>query len=71
MEFVQVRLLLNRSDPFPEKIVRERLTWSSAFYGERLRDIVDYGMAGNGWGIHSLHTEHTTRKKGGLRYGCK
>ena len=23
--FVQVRLLLNRSDPFPEKIVRERL----------------------------------------------
>ena len=25
VEFVQVRLLLNRSDPFPEKIVRERL----------------------------------------------
>ena len=40
VEFVQVRLLLNRSDPFPEKIVRERLTWASAFYGERLRDIV-------------------------------
>ena len=56
VEFVQVRLLLNRSDPFPEKIVRERLTWSSAFYGERLRDIV-------------FHC--TVRKKGGLRYGCK
>ena len=26
--------------PFPEKIVRERLTGSSAFYGERVRDIV-------------------------------
>ncbi len=40
MEFVQVRLLTNMSDPFPKKIVRERLTGSSAFYGERLRDIV-------------------------------
>ena len=26
--------------PFPEKIVRERLTESSALYGERLRDVV-------------------------------
>ena len=26
MEFVQIRLLPNVSDPFPEKIVRERLT---------------------------------------------
>ena len=26
MEFVQVRLLTNMSDPFPKKIVRERLT---------------------------------------------
>ena len=25
MEFVQVRLLTNMSDPFPKKIVRERL----------------------------------------------
>ena len=37
---MQIRLLPNVSDPFPEKIVRERLTGSSAFYGERLRDIV-------------------------------
>ena len=40
ISFVQVRLLTNRSDPFPKKIVRERLTQSSAFYGERLRDFV-------------------------------
>ncbi len=26
--------------PFPEKIVRERLTGSSAFYGERVRSLV-------------------------------
>ena len=38
--FVQVRLLTNMSDPFPKKIVRERLTQSSAFYGERLRSFV-------------------------------
>ena len=44
MEFVQVRLLTNMSDPFPKKIVRERLTGSSAFYGERLRSFV-----GNEW----------------------
>ena len=42
MEFVQVDLLTNMSDPFPEKIVRERLTGSSAFYGERVLDIVYY-----------------------------
>ena len=62
MEFVQIRLLPNVSDPFPEKIVRERLTMvirrlfeaiaviskgSSAFYGERLRDIVSYIMVAN------------------------
>ena len=46
MEFVQVRVLPNVSDPFPEKIVRERLTGSSAFYGERLRDIVSYAVVG-------------------------
>ena len=40
MEFVQVDLLTNMSDPFPKKIVRERLTQSSALYGERLRDFV-------------------------------
>ncbi len=38
------------SDPFPKKIVRERLTGSSAFYGERVRDIVFfrgiYGVLG-------------------------
>ena len=43
VEFVQIRLLPNVSDPFPEKIVRERLTGSSAFYGERVLDIV-YSM---------------------------
>ena len=59
MEFVQVRLLLNRSDPFPEKIVRERLTWSSAFYGERVLDYV----------YHCIVSKN--RKTGGLRYGCK
>ena len=37
---MQVRLLTNMSDPFPKKIVRERLTGSSAVYLERLRDIV-------------------------------
>ena len=42
MEFVQVHVLPNVSDPFPEKIVRERLTGSSAFYGERVLDIVSY-----------------------------
>ena len=42
MEFVQFDLLTNMSDPFPKKIVRERLTQSSALYGERLRDIVYY-----------------------------
>ena len=42
VEFVQVDLLTNMSDPFPEKIVRERLTGSSAFYGERVLDIVYY-----------------------------
>ncbi len=38
--FVQVHVLTNLSDPFPKKIVRERLTQSSAFYGERLRSFV-------------------------------
>ncbi len=32
--------------PVHEKIVRERLTQSSAFYGERLLDIVYYVVAG-------------------------
>ena len=41
---VQVRLLTNMSDPFPKKIVRERL--DPAFYGERLRDIVYFVMVG-------------------------
>ena len=40
ISFVQFDLLTNLSDPFPKKIVRERLTGSSAFYGERVRDIV-------------------------------
>ena len=43
---MQVGLLPNVSDPFPEKIVRERLTESSALYGERLRDIVSYAVVG-------------------------
>ena len=42
MEFVQVRMLTNLSDPFPEKIVRERLPEGSAHYGMRLLDIVCY-----------------------------
>ena len=46
MEFVQVRLRTNMSDPFPEKIVRERLTQSSAVYLERLLDIVYWVVAG-------------------------
>ena len=40
ISFVQVRLLTNRSDPFHQKIVCERLTESSALYGERLRNVV-------------------------------
>ena len=32
--------------PFPKKIVRERLTGSSAFYGERVLDIVSYAVVG-------------------------
>ena len=44
MEFVQFDLLTNMSDPFPKKIVRERLTQSSAFYGERLRPFVYWVM---------------------------
>ena len=34
VEFVQFDLLTNMSDPFPKKIVRERLPMGSAFYGE-------------------------------------
>ena len=41
------------SDPFPKKIVRERLPMGSAFYGERLRDMVFVG----GWGICTLREE--------------
>ena len=53
---MQVRVRTNMSDPFPEKIVRERLPMGSAFYGEQLRDIVYWvvveylvgdGIAGN------------------------
>ena len=59
---MQVRVRLNVSDPFPKKIVLGRLTrvirrlfeaiaviskGSSAFYGERLRDIVSYIMVAN------------------------
>ena len=47
MVFVQVRVLPNVSDPFPKKIARERLTGSSAFYGERVRDIVSYIVVAN------------------------
>ena len=36
---MQVRLRTNGSNPFPEKIVRERLTQSSAHYGEIVLDI--------------------------------
>ena len=43
---MQFDLLTNMSDPFPKKIVRERLTQSSALYGERLRDIVYSVVAG-------------------------
>ena len=45
---MQVRLLTNMSDPFPEKIVRERLTQSSAFYLERLLPFVYF------WGMGLL-----------------
>ena len=48
VEFVQVRLLTNRSDPFHQKIVCERLTESSALYGERLRDFVLGERGGRG-----------------------
>ena len=41
---MQVRVRTNMSDPFPKKIVRERLPMGSAFYGERLRDIVYWVM---------------------------
>ena len=44
---MQVHVRPNMSDPFPEKIVRERLTGSSAFYGERLRDRVSYAVVAN------------------------
>ena len=44
---MQVHVLPNVSDPFPKKIARERLTGSSAFYGERLLDIVSYIMVAN------------------------
>ena len=59
---MQVRLLPNVSDPFPKKIVRERLTRvirllrggiaviskeSSAVYLKRLRDIVSYAVVAN------------------------
>ena len=44
---MQVDLLTNLNDPFPEKIVRERLTESSAFYGEGLLSFVwGYGALG-------------------------
>ena len=45
MEFVQVRLLTNVSDPFPEKIVRERLDGAI----RRLRGaIAGYSFGGTG-----------------------
>ena len=59
---MQVRLLTNMSDPFPEKIVRERLDGairllrgeiaviskeSSAVYLMRLRDIVSCAVVAN------------------------
>ena len=37
--------------PVHEKIVRERLTGSSAFYGERVLDIVYYVVVEYHWGI--------------------
>ena len=37
---MQFDLLTNLSDPFPKKIVRERLPMGSAFYGEIALDIV-------------------------------
>ena len=40
ISFVQVHLLTNLSDPFPKEIVRERLPMGSAFYEEKLLDIV-------------------------------
>ena len=40
MKFVQVHLLTNVSDPFPDKIVRERFPERSAHYGEKLRAFV-------------------------------
>ena len=43
---MQVRLLTNMSDPFPKKIVRERLPMGSAFYGERLRPWVYWVVVG-------------------------
>ena len=46
------------SDPFPEKIVRERLPMGSAFYGERLRDIVYYVMVGYLGGVRIASNIH-------------
>ena len=40
---MQVRLRTNMSDPFPEKIVRERLPMGSAVYLERLLPFVYLG----------------------------
>ena len=58
VEFVQFDLLTNMSDPFPEKIVRERLPMGSAFYGERLRDIVCYVMVGYLVGVRIASNFH-------------
>ena len=51
---MQFDLLTNMSDPFPKKIVRERLPEGSALYGERLRDfvywvVVEYCYRGDCW----------------------
>ena len=44
---MQVHVLTNLSDPFPEKIVRERLPEGSAFSGEELLSLVwGYGALG-------------------------